>query len=78
MAAPERTPSIDIRALLLLALDDKPPENLPDRVLARIALLTTIVEFGRLLTAAPLDWLNAPEPQAASDDRKDDDDDDDP
>lgn len=44
----------------MLALDDKPPDNLPDRVLARLALLTTIVEFGRLLTAAPLDWVNLP------------------
>ncbi len=54
------SPQADIRALLLLALDDKPPDNLPDRVLARLALLTTIVEFGRLLTAAPLDWVNLP------------------
>ena len=51
-------PQVDIRALLLLALDDKPPDNLPDRVMSRIALLTTVVEFGRLLTVAPLDWVN--------------------
>jgi hypothetical protein len=47
----------DIRALLLIALDEKPPDNLPDKVMARVALLTTAVEFGRLLTAAPLEVL---------------------
>jgi len=51
------TPRVDIRALLLIALDEKPPENLPDRVMARVALLTTAVEFGRLIAAAPLEWL---------------------
>ncbi|MGC4091893.1 MAG: hypothetical protein QM756_29230 [Polyangiaceae bacterium] len=51
-------PQIDIRALLLIALDDKPPDNLPDRVMARVALLTTVLEFGRLLTAAPIDALS--------------------
>lgn len=50
--------SVDIRALLLIALDDKPPDNLPDRVMARLAMLTTILEFGRLLGAAPLSYLN--------------------
>lgn len=50
-------PRIDIRALLLIALDEKPPDNLPDRVMARVALLTTAVEFGRLIAAAPLEWL---------------------
>ncbi|HEX2872782.1 MAG TPA: hypothetical protein VHP33_16080 [Polyangiaceae bacterium] len=50
-------PRVDIRALLLIALDEKPPDNLPDRVMARVALLTTAVEFGRLIAAAPLEWL---------------------
>lgn len=49
---------VDIRALLLIALDDKPPDNLPDRVMARVAMLMTVVEFGRLLSAAPLEWLS--------------------
>ena len=48
---------IDIKALLLIALDEKPPPNLPDRVMARVAALTTIVEFTRLLGQAPLDFL---------------------
>ena len=47
----------DIRALLLIALDEKPPDNLPDRVMARVAMLTTVVELGRLLGAAPLEAL---------------------
>lgn len=50
-------PRIDIRALLLIALDEKPPDNLPDRVMARVAMLTTVVELGRLLGAAPLEAL---------------------
>ena len=50
-------PKIDIRALLLIALDEKPPPGLPDRVMARVAALTTIVEFARMLGAAPIDWL---------------------
>jgi hypothetical protein len=50
-------PRIDIRALLLIALDEKPPPGLPDKVMARVAMLTTIVEFARMIGAAPLDWL---------------------
>lgn len=59
---------IDIRALLLIALDEKPPANLPDRVMARVAMLTTIVEFVRLLGAAPLSWLNERRERNGSDD----------
>lgn len=51
------SPAIDIRALLLIALDEQPPANLPERVMSRVALLTTVLEFGRLLGAAPFDWL---------------------
>ena len=50
-------PRVDIRALLLIALDEKPPPGLPDRVMARVAALTTIVEFARMLGAAPIDWI---------------------
>lgn len=64
----------DIRALLLIALDEKPPDNLPDKVMARVALLTTAVEFGRLLTAAPLEMLQ----QLLAPKETDDDDDDGP
>ena len=56
-SAVKGAPRSDIRALLLIALDEKPPDNLPDKVMARIALLTTAVEFGRLLTAAPLEMI---------------------
>ena len=67
------TPRIDIRALLLIALDEKPPPNLPDRVMARVAALTTIVEFVRMLGAAPLDWINQrPERSDPDDDDKND------
>lgn len=50
-------PRIDIRALLLIALDEKPPPGLPDKVMARVAALTTMVEFARMLGAAPIDWI---------------------
>jgi hypothetical protein len=59
---------IDIRALLLIALDETPPANLPDRVMARVAMLTTVVEFVRLLGAAPLAWLNERRERDGSDD----------
>ena len=48
---------VDIRALLLIALDEKPPPGLPDRVMARVAMLTTMVEFARMLGAAPTAWI---------------------
>jgi hypothetical protein len=57
-AADRGSPRLDIRALLLIALDEKPPDNLPDRVMARVAMLMTVVEFGRLLSAAPIEWLS--------------------
>jgi hypothetical protein len=56
-ASAKGAPRSDIRALLLIALDEKPPDNLPDKVMARVALLATAVEFGRLVTAAPLEML---------------------
>ncbi|HEY8943173.1 MAG TPA: hypothetical protein VIM73_02875 [Polyangiaceae bacterium] len=62
------TPQVDIRALLLIALDEKPPPNLPDRVMARVAALTTMLEFARLLSAAPLDWLSQRRESSGSDD----------
>lgn len=65
------SPRGDIRALLLIALDEKPPDNLPDKVLARVALLTTAVELGRLLTVAPLEMLS----QLISPKERDDEDD---
>ena len=62
------TPKVDIRALLLIALDEKPPPGLPDRVMARVAALTTIVEFARMLGAAPIDWLTQRPPRSDSND----------
>ena len=47
-------PRVDIRALLLIALDEKPPPNLPDKVMARVAALTTMVEFARMLGAVTI------------------------
>lgn len=56
-ASERASPRSDIRALLLIALDEKPPDNLPERVMARVAMLTTVVELGRLIGAAPLEAL---------------------
>lgn len=61
-------PRVDIRALLLIALDEKPPPNLPDRVMARVAALTTMVEFARMLGAAPFDWILQRTEKSDSDD----------
>lgn len=59
---------VDIRALLLIALDEKPPPGLPDRVMARVAALTTMVEFARMLGAAPFDWIVQGKERSDSDD----------
>ena len=64
-------PRVDIRALLLIALDEKPPPNLPDRVMARVAALTTIVEFARMLGAAPIDWITQKTDRSDRDDPDD-------
>ena len=45
---------LDIRALLAVALDDPPPEDLSDRVMARVAAAQTVVELGKLLTQGPM------------------------
>ena len=44
----------------MIALDEKPPPGLPDKVMARVAALTTMVEFARMLGAAPIDWIFQP------------------
>ncbi|MBT8468859.1 MAG: hypothetical protein KJN97_08930 [Deltaproteobacteria bacterium] len=48
---------IDIQGLLAAALDEAPSMDLAPRVLARLAGITTVVEFVRLIAVAPLDGL---------------------
>ena len=64
-------PRLDIRALLALAMDEQPPENLPERVMARLALLTTALEFGRLFGAALEGVAEAARPTEKNEDDQD-------
>jgi hypothetical protein len=52
-AAVSKPGDIDISALLAAAFDEKPSDDMPDRVTARLALVTTMIEFARLFTLAP-------------------------
>ena len=52
--------AVDIKALLSVALETKPPDDFSDRVMARVAAVTTAMEFVRLVGAAPLAWLVEP------------------
>ena len=44
---------VDIEALLRAAFDEKPSDELADRVTARLALVTTVIEFARMFALAP-------------------------
>ena len=44
---------VDIQALLRAAFDEKPSDDMPDRVTARLALVTTVIEFARMFALAP-------------------------
>ena len=75
---------LDIRALLSVALEQRPRDDMSERIMSRVAAMETVMEFARLLGAAPFHWLTlAPdvepdvEPDDESDDDNDDDDDDD-
>jgi hypothetical protein len=53
--------SVDISALLRAAFDDEPSDDLSERVTARLALVTTVVEFARLFALAPIGIASAPD-----------------
>ena len=60
---------LDIAALLAAALDDEPPDDMTERVMARLAGVRTVVEFGRLIGVAPVyPLLEDVEPGDESDD----------
>ena len=47
---------IDIKELLRVAFDDvKPSIDMTEAVLSRLAAITTVIEFGRLVGIAPID-----------------------
>ncbi len=46
---------VDTSHLLALALDECPPADLPERVMALVALLATGVEWLRLVAEVPLE-----------------------
>ena len=52
--AADEDDAIDIKALLDVALEPRPREDVSERVVGRMAALVTITEFVRLLGAAPL------------------------
>lgn len=48
---------LDIKALLSVALEQKPKSDVEDRVVTRVATVTTATEFARLVFVAPFQWL---------------------
>jgi hypothetical protein len=68
---PDRGRPLDIKALLSVALDQRPKDDLQERVMDRIAAITTAIELARLVFIAPVDWLIHPvnaEPRSGDDD----------
>lgn len=53
--------ALDIGALLRVALEQGPRDEVQDRVLDRMALSATWMEFARLVFVAPVHWLLAGE-----------------
>lgn len=51
--------AIDIGALLRVALEQAPRDEVQDRVMDRMTLATTVMEFARLMFVAPVHWLLA-------------------
>ncbi|MBK8263399.1 MAG: hypothetical protein IPK80_18890 [Nannocystis sp.] len=68
---PDRGRPLDIKALLSVALDQRPKDDLQERVMDRIAAITTAIELARLVFIAPVDWLlhpNHADPRSGDDD----------
>lgn len=51
--------TLDIKALLSVALGQQPRGIVQERVMNRVAVVTTATEFARLLFFAPVHWLVA-------------------
>jgi hypothetical protein len=50
-------PGVDIGALLRVALEQGPRDDVQDRVLGRMVTMTTVMEFARLIFVAPVQWI---------------------
>ena len=64
-------PEVDIHALLSVALNEPPPDALAERVAARVAALTTVVEFAKLIGLAPSSGLLREAEDAEDEDNSD-------
>lgn len=65
--------ALDIKALLQVALDRGPRDDVQERVMDRVATAATVMEFARLLFVAPVQWilddhLRGPADEEAEDD----------
>lgn len=60
--------ALDIKALLRVALEQGPRDDVQDRVMTRMAATTTLMEFARLVFVAPFHWLAAPRAEETDDD----------
>ncbi|HFE45403.1 MAG TPA: hypothetical protein ENJ18_07895 [Nannocystis exedens] len=59
--------TLDIKALLSVALGQQPRGAVQERVMNRVAFVTTATEFVRLLCFAPVHWLVAERESRAED-----------
>lgn len=66
MAEDRDVGALDIKALLDVALDERPRDDVAERVMDRVAAMDTLVELARLFGVAPLHWLR-PEQGADAD-----------
>lgn len=66
--------ALDIKALLSVALEQGPRDDVQERVMNRMAAATTVMELARLIFVAPVQWifddhLRRADPEEADDDR---------
>ncbi len=66
----KNAPTEDLSVLIRQALDDRPPTDLPDRVMAKLAFVATAVELFRLAAEAPLSALANESDIPTKDDRE--------
>ena len=48
---------LDIQALLRVALEHGPRDDVQARVMDRMVTMTTVMEFARLVFVAPVQWI---------------------
>ena len=53
------TGGLDIQALLRVALEQGPRDDVQARVMDRMVTMTTVMEFARLVFVAPVQWILA-------------------